>query len=103
MLMPDGCDAERGYLILRRGSPPLPVPPDPVLRAAFYAQALPVTEESRMPLVKLTIREEPVEVDDDELAVLRGQNLIEKVLPDPVPPVPAKSQPAVKAAGSKES
>lgn len=60
-----------------------------------------------MTLVKLTIREEPVEVDDVELAVLRGQNLIARVLdavpaavpavrpPGPVDPpkkpVPAKS------------
>lgn len=39
-----------------------------------------------MPLVKLTIREEPVEVDDGELAVLRGQNLIDRVLDAVVPP-----------------
>lgn len=40
-----------------------------------------------MPLVKLTIREEPVEVDDGELLVLRGQNLIDRVL-DAAPVIP---------------
>jgi len=33
-----------------------------------------------MPLVKLTIRAEPQEVDDGELAILRGQNLVERVI-----------------------
>lgn len=63
-----------------------------------------------MPLVKLTIREEPVDVDDGELAVLRGQNLIDRVLdpvsagagpvrpPGPVDPpvVPAPAKPGPK-------
>ena len=35
-----------------------------------------------MPHVKLTIRAEPMEVDDAELAALRGQNLVEHVYAD---------------------
>lgn len=45
-----------------------------------------------MPLVKLTIREEPVEVDDGELLVLRGQNLVDRVL-DAVPAATAPARP----------
>jgi hypothetical protein len=45
-----------------------------------------------VPLVKLTIRAEPVEVDDGELAVLRGQNLIDRVL-DVIPPALPKTPP----------
>jgi hypothetical protein len=36
-----------------------------------------------MPLVKLKIRHEPIEVDDDELVNLRQQGLIEAVLDEP--------------------
>jgi hypothetical protein len=38
-----------------------------------------------MPLVKLTIRAEPIEVDERELAILRGQNILERVLDGDVP------------------
>ena len=53
-----------------------------------------------MPLVKLTIRSEPLQVDDRELASLRGQGLVAEVLDAPkaadVPepkPVPAPAKP----------
>lgn len=60
-----------------------------------------------MPLVKLTIRAEPQEVSDDELAALRAQNLVERVLDEPADGSGTRADPdttaAVKAAGAKES
>lgn len=50
-----------------------------------------------MTLVKLTIREEPVDVDDGELAALQGQGLVERVLADPESP----AQPAADAAAAE--
>lgn len=45
-----------------------------------------------MPLVKLTIYPEPVEVPEDEIPALRSQGLIEdeapELEPDPVKPAP---------------
>jgi hypothetical protein len=46
-----------------------------------------------MPLVKLTISEEPFEVEEGEVPTLEAQGLLEKVLEDPAAP-PAKPQPA---------
>lgn len=37
-----------------------------------------------MPLVKLTISEDPIEVHESEIPILEGQALLEKVL-DPAP------------------
>jgi hypothetical protein len=46
-----------------------------------------------MPRVKLTIRDEPYEVDERELEILRGQGLLEAVLDEPgvSPQTPAKT------------
>lgn len=50
-----------------------------------------------MPLVKLKIRVEPVEVGEEEIQGLRDEGLLEAVLDDPAPPAaapPAPSKPA---------
>jgi len=44
-----------------------------------------------MPLVKLTIKHEPVDVDEDEVENLRQQGLLESVLDEPAPEVPPKN------------
>jgi hypothetical protein len=59
-----------------------------------------------VPLVKLTIRAEPVEVDDRELEVLRGQGLLEHVLDESSPesgpgPAAPSPKPAPAKAGSE--
>jgi hypothetical protein len=48
-----------------------------------------------MALVKLKIKAEPVEVDDQELGSLRGQNLLEEVLREGPPPDEPVRTPAV--------
>jgi hypothetical protein len=45
-----------------------------------------------MPLVKLTIRDEPFDVPEDELDTLRSQGLLEGEPQDP--PAPAQPRPA---------
>jgi hypothetical protein len=50
-----------------------------------------------MPLVKTTLRAEPIEVDDTEVVMLRGSGLLEAVLDEPgqeTPPVAPRSKPA---------
>ena len=57
-----------------------------------------------MPLVKLTIKHEPVDVDEHELASLRQQGLVEKVLDEPAPEAgkPSKTPAASAPADGKE-
>jgi hypothetical protein len=47
-----------------------------------------------MPLVKLTIRDEPFEVPDDEVETLRAQGLLEDDPAKPEPPKPTLPPPA---------
>lgn len=61
-----------------------------------------------MPLVKLTIRAEPQEVGDDELAALQGQGLVERVLDKPAEGPRTQADPPANASAkadgaSKES
>lgn len=57
-----------------------------------------------MPQVKLTIRHEPVEADEAEIAALRAQGLLEAVLDQPPAPEikPVPKAPASPPADVKE-
>jgi hypothetical protein len=55
-----------------------------------------------MPLVKLTISEEPFEVGEDEVETLRAQGLLVEDAAPAAPAPPAKPQPAQPPAAEKK-